>query len=459
MEYVERFIEKRFTEWKQSWHDSYILEVAGCRQVGKTTTVLHFARENYQNVVYVNCNIDEYLNILEKVDEYNVLGSIQDYCHKRNVGFSNNNSTVLILDEIQESKALYERLRVFNRCLRCDVIVTGSYLKKAQEYFQSAGDLLVIRMYPLSYEEFLNYFGLWEYYQKHSIEEIATCRLEDFNQVYELYTKLGGYPSVLNAYENGLPIEYAFETLDESFKSEFRVRTGNVADYDKIEEMFRVICTLLCREKKGNRRIVEQVSRLTEQNSSKRISTKECNNLLAWMSAARIINYCDKIDLSSGESYSSERFFFEDIGFFSYLCKQYRIDERVVAGAVAENFIFKQLRENGDFKERFYGIRPSFAVQGDYEMDFCVQSKLDDSTYGIEVKSQKGKGVSAMQLLNNGAVDFIVYTKGASGFGQVGAVSTVPLPLFNKFTFDKGGIVDRKELPRIERGTFNMDLF
>ena len=31
-----------------------VLEVKGARQVGKTTTLLHFAKENYENLIYID---------------------------------------------------------------------------------------------------------------------------------------------------------------------------------------------------------------------------------------------------------------------------------------------------------------------------------------------------------------------------------------------------------------------
>ena len=80
MHYVERFIEKEFYNWKQNW-EGYGLEVTGCRQVGKTTTVLHFANENYKNVVYVNVGTDD-MSLLETINEHNALVVIQQYCNQ-----------------------------------------------------------------------------------------------------------------------------------------------------------------------------------------------------------------------------------------------------------------------------------------------------------------------------------------------------------------------------------------
>lgn len=452
MEYIERFIEKDFKEWKDSAND-YVLEVAGCRQVGKTTAVRHFAEQNYKNVIYVDVVSKDNTKILERVDEYNVEESLRSYCKLKGLDFTNDKDTVLILDEIQDSKALYERIRIFNRCLNCDVIVTGSYLQKTKNYFQPAGDLFCIRMYPLSFEEYLNYFGLYEYYCDSSVEQICAERYDDFKEVYDLYLRIGGYPSVFNAYLRGRSLDNAFEALINTFKSEFNVRITRGSDVDKIDQMFSAICDIICREKKGDSRIVDSLSKMTEQEVSKRISTKECNDLLAWMSAARLINYCDKVDLSTGRLYPSERFYFEDTGLFNYICEQNFIDSRSANGVLAETFIYKQLSEN-KFSKRFYRTRPSFAINASYELDFYVRSKIDDKVYGIEVKSGDSIGISISKMLEQHQIDFAVYAKGDCKCGVDEQKYILPVFLFNKFTFDKGGVVERAPLPKLTKDSF-----
>ncbi len=110
--------------------------------------------------------------------------------------FINSPDTVLILDEVQENKAIYERIRTFNRSLDCHVIFTGSNLKLAQDYFQPAGDCISMTMYPLSFEEYINYFGGYEYYQKNSISTICKEKYQWFQDLYSVYLRVGGYPEI-----------------------------------------------------------------------------------------------------------------------------------------------------------------------------------------------------------------------------------------------------------------------
>ena len=71
--------------------------------------------------------------------------------------FSDTEDTVIIIDEIQESAEIYNRIREFTRQFRCRFIVTGSYLGRIYEpeFRYSSGDVTSIQIYTLSYEEFL----------------------------------------------------------------------------------------------------------------------------------------------------------------------------------------------------------------------------------------------------------------------------------------------------------------
>lgn len=449
--YIERFIEKDFHDWKDNWADSRTLLVKGCRQVGKTTSVRHFAAENYKYVIYVDVRSETDLSLLESASESNVVERLTAFCeaHSEMHAFINSPDTVLILDEVQESKAIYERIRTFNRSLDCHVIFTGSNLKLAQDYFQPAGDCISMTMYPLSFEEYINYFGGYEYYQKNSISTICKEKYQWFQDLYSVYLRVGGYPEIFKSYVNGKQLDMQFEVLLDSFKSELRTRTAEICDFDKIDTMFYTICEVLCREKKGNARIVEVTSKLTEQVASKRISTKECNNILSWLQSANIINFCDKKDLATGELYSSERFYFEDLGLFCYLCRKYQIDASAVLGIAAETFVFKQLYEM-HFIARFYGDRPAFAVKNQYELDFIVTSKIDRQTYGIEVKAGNNTAISLKKMLQTKDIDFAILAKGDAKVGEKEKIYTLPIFLVSKFTFDKGKAVKEDEPKRMD---------
>ena len=238
------------------------------------------------------------------------------------------------------------------------------------------------------------------------------------NVVERLTAFCEAHPEIFKSYVNGKQLDMQFEVLLDSFKNEIRTRTAEICDFDKFDTMFYTICEVLCREKKGNARIVEVTSKLTEQAASKRISTKECNNILSWLQSANIINFCDKKDLATGELYSSERFYFEDLGLFCYLCRKYQID--------------------------------AFAVKNQYELDFIVTSKIDRQTYGIEVKAGNNTAISLKKMLQTKDIDFAILAKGDAKVGEKEKIYTLPIFLVSKFTFDKGKAVKEDEPKRMD---------
>ena len=436
--YIHRFIENDMLEWKKNWNDK-VLYVSGCRQVGKTTTILHFAHEYYKQVIYVNVAVDEYVSKLSTVSEYTVQNVIRELCVRNGIEYIDSNQTVLILDEIQESKAVYERIRVFRNILNCDVIVTGSYLGSLKNAFQPLGDIYKLQLYPLSYQEYLYYYDGYSYYCDHSIEEICnnSDAFEWFKNVYKTYILVGGYPEVFSTYLRGENIESVFENLVEVFNKEFKNNTTDPSDYDKISQMFQAVCKIMSNEKKGSVGFMNDVSALTTQYNKKRLNKEECSNLLAWMSESHIINYVDKMDLNLNQMFPGERAYFEDIGLANYLCSKYCTTTEAKMGLLSETFVYKQLSEN-KFHDRFYFDRPSFAVYNQYELDFYVRSKFDNLRYGIEVKSGRNIGLSANKLLEKEKVDIIVNAKGESGFGSVDRKYTIPIFFIGKFDFSVG---------------------
>lgn len=56
--YYTRKIDTFLTEWKND-PDHLPLIVKGARQIGKTESILHFASNNYENVVYINFTLQK----------------------------------------------------------------------------------------------------------------------------------------------------------------------------------------------------------------------------------------------------------------------------------------------------------------------------------------------------------------------------------------------------------------
>ena len=56
--YLRRKIDAYLAEWKNDINKKPLI-VKGCRQIGKTESILHFAENNYESVVEINFVRDE----------------------------------------------------------------------------------------------------------------------------------------------------------------------------------------------------------------------------------------------------------------------------------------------------------------------------------------------------------------------------------------------------------------
>ena len=98
--YYKRKIDQFLINWKNdSAHKPLI--VKGARQIGKTESILHFANQNYSNVVYINFVLDKKYSTIVN-DGYDVETVI------KNISLANPRlqfipeETIIIFDEIQE---------------------------------------------------------------------------------------------------------------------------------------------------------------------------------------------------------------------------------------------------------------------------------------------------------------------------------------------------------------------
>ena len=74
--YLKRKIDDYLKNWKTS-DEKFPLIVKGARQIGKTASILNFAKGNYKNVVYVNFVTDEVFRTITK-DGYSAQAIIKN---------------------------------------------------------------------------------------------------------------------------------------------------------------------------------------------------------------------------------------------------------------------------------------------------------------------------------------------------------------------------------------------
>lgn len=152
---MKRTIISQLKSWKESPYRKPLI-LAGARQVGKTYILKEFGKQEYDNVAYINCDGNsEIADIFaENYDMSRVLMILSAITKQPIIP----GKTLIILDEIQELRKGLSSLKYFcEDAPEYHIAVAGSLLGVAMHQGESApvGKVDILRLYPMSFEEYL----------------------------------------------------------------------------------------------------------------------------------------------------------------------------------------------------------------------------------------------------------------------------------------------------------------
>jgi len=452
MEYVlNREIYQELLQWKNN-KSGHVLELSGARQVGKTFILDKFAKENFNHYIYINCaesSGEQFLKCKIEAEKWipgeprpanTALKAMQLYERT----FVDTEDTIVVIDEIQDSKEIYNLIRQFARYFQCCFIVTGSYLAKILEpgFFSPVGDLDRMTLETLTFPEFLDALGYLDLYQ--SIDLAGGSKSEDYkilNEKFDVYERIGGYPAVVKMYLQTKDIERCEEEIVkivQTFMEESKRYFKSVVDSSIFDRLLESIAVLLIKEKIG-RDLVKELSKIVLKEESGKIGKHAVNQAFSWLHASRVIGYADKcIDCNHLDVVMNQRFYYTDLGIANYFLTKTGEGRNNIKGILAENFVYLSLKRH----KKVAGDNPRFVIyqKTKGELDFYVRSLIDYQNYGIEVKSEDNQSKTARRLFEDGKLDFLYYLKGdkQGGIAEGGRIITVVLYLADRIGFDLG---------------------
>ena len=207
----DRKIINEFTLWKDSLTSKRkALVIKGLRQIGKTFIVKKFAKENYENVVFIDFKKEPRMKKCFDID-LNVDDLIMNISANKPDAIFIPNKTVLIFDEIQECSAARTSIKSFMEDGRFDIIATGSLLGIKGYNSKYTGGVSVgfehtIYMKAIDFEEFLWAKGI----DKNIIDYVKECfknkiKVRDaihqaFTRYFREYICVGGLPMVVKTF-------------------------------------------------------------------------------------------------------------------------------------------------------------------------------------------------------------------------------------------------------------------
>ena len=410
--YLKRKIDDFLLKWKAD-NDRKPLIVKGCRQIGKTESIRHFAKvAGYDSFIEINFVKDEkYKKII--VDGYTASAIIKNISlldpSKRFI----DGKTLIFFDEITEFPDIATSLKFFKEDGRFDVICSGSMLGVNYKTIESnsVGYKTDYEMYSLDFEEFL-----WAKGYKEDVIEDMLLHMKTFTPFNELemsvyhgifldYVVLGGMPAVVKDYIQKGTFEGSLNTqhqLIADYKEDIRKYAQGV-NQTRILNVFNSIASQLAKENKKF-----QISKV-----EKNARFRDYRGCAEWLVDAGIVNACyclNDVELPLSGNCDTDKFklYFCDTGLLvSLLDEESQEDLRanknlgVYKGALYENIVSEALVKTG---YKLYYYKKENAT---LEEDFFIRSA--NNLIPVEVKAQGGRSKSLRTLISSDKYSDIAY--------------------------------------------------
>ena len=406
----QRKIEKTLEQWKTKANHKPLV-IKGCRQCGKTSSVISFAKQNYEHVIYLD---------FHEHKEYKAFfaGSLDVDTLTLNISFGIKDArfipgkTCLVLDEIQDCPNARSSLKFFKLDGRYDVICTGSLLgvngyktkeEKAEEQNASipVGFEEIVNMYPMDFEEWL-----WaNEIQPQHIDYLHNCLEQEkpineaihqrMRQLLLRYVVVGGMPGVVTTFintNNMNEVQNIQRGIIETYKADM-LKYALQEDKAHIRECFDSIPAQLAKEnKKFQYATIRKGARSSEYRGS-----------LQWIEDAGIVQRCyntsiTELPLGGNAIPDVFKVYMTDIGLLISM-----LDEGTAwdimqgnllgyKGAIFENLAADILTKMG--RKLYY-----FQKEGGMELDFLIRYKGE--CVPVECKARTGNAKSLQTVLKH----------------------------------------------------------
>ena len=434
----KRKIENKLLEWKAR-SNHHPLVIKGCRQCGKTSSVVAFAKANYQHVIYIDFQEhEEYKSFFEGALNTDTI-VLNITLGMPNVTFVPG-QTCLIFDEIQECPRARSSLKYFALDGRYDVICTGSllgvssykYLDKNDEKAPiPVGFEEIINMYPLDFEEWLWANGVQPQhidYMQQSLNRSEPINEAIHQRMRELllkYVIVGGMPAAVSAFLNLNDINRVQKVqrdIIDAYKDDM-IKYASNHDKPLIKECFESIPAQLAREnKKFKYSTIRNNARASQYQGS-----------LQWIEDAGIIRRCynlniTELPLDGNAIKDSFKVYMADIGLLVCMLEEgtaWSIMQGNLfgyKGAIFENLIADILGKMG--RKLYY-----FKKNSGLEIDFVIRYKGD--CYPLECKASNGNAKSLKTILKHPEHYHVTQAikLGDYNIGKNNSILTIPLYL------------------------------
>lgn len=364
------------------------------RRVGKSTAVRYILRQlNLANSIYLDCERVE-IRILFNGDNYEDIKAQLEI-----MGLDFSMPVLIALDEIQLVENLPSVIKYLYDTYSVKFIVTGSssYYMKNQFSESLAGRKRIFEMFPLSFEEFLDFKEIAvSQYPKYAWVTLNKAWYNKFKDYYAEYIRFGGFPEVV--LENRS--EDKVELLKDIINSHIELDVKLLADYSISEDLYKLVKVLASRS--GNKVDYTKISSVTGINRQKVSAYMQLLEYTYFI--YQITPFTKNIDKEISQQ---TKLYFADTGILNVLA-----GDQLSSGQVFENTIAVQLKTQGtvQYYQKKTGQEIDFIFNGDTALE-VKETPVQKDKYTLEQRAN-GLDLEKYFLLgrydsNLGFTDFI----------------------------------------------------
>lgn len=394
---MQRYALKHLINWKNKKNHKPLV-IQGARQVGKTWLMQEFGKKYYEQVAYINFDVDVKSREIFDVD-YDTERLIMDIglATKTKINAEN---TLIIFDEIQECPRALTSLKYFREnAPQYDIIVAGSLLGVACHEGTGfpVGKVSFMNLFPLSFEEFLLAMGEERFVELLNKKDFKTIKL--FNNKYEnllkQYCYVGGMPEIVQDFVENKDFESVrnlqkeiLSAYEEDFTKHIPANTVT-----KIRLLWKSIPAQLSKE---NKKFIYGAAKEGSR-------ARDFEVALSWLINSGLVYKVNKITkpdlpITAYEDFNSFKLFVLDVGLLGAMTDLQadtiidgnRIFEEF-KGAIAEQYVLQQFKTIKDLPVFYWSNETSRA-----EIDFVIQIKSD--VVPVEVKAERNLQAKSLKV-------------------------------------------------------------
>lgn len=438
MEFKRKIIHE-FEKWKNSDGKKKALIVKGLRQIGKTSSVLEFARASYKNVVYINFKENESVKKIFDGD-LRVDRMVIDLSAQFPESHFEAGSTVIIFDEVQECANARASIKPFMEDGRYDVIATGSLLG-IKGYNNKRGRGIptgferIVYMKPMDFEEFLWAKGVGEdviSYLRECLDKrvpVSEATHAAMLRYFKEYICVGGLPYIVDRFvstsDMNVVRQEQLDILDEyrdDFGKHLDENENEETDFTLLARINRVFESIPAQLAKENKKFV--FSMLEKKGRAEKYLAA-----IQWLADFGIVSFCNNLSnitdpLEGNKIDNIFKIYMQDSGLFVAMldegsaAKILSGDMGFYKGAIFENIIADAFSKKD--RKLYY-----FHKDSGLEIDFVT--KIAGELALIEVKATTGNTKSADTVMRNPQYEVEkCYKLSENNIGVKGNKITVP---------------------------------